>query len=59
MYYLIEVVFGSCAGVYSPEIGYESQWARVGKITPKAFWGGLLPVFGIGIGLPLLLHCLL
>jgi hypothetical protein len=55
-YFFIEVVLGSCVGVYNSEIGYESSFQNAKKLSPKEFFFRLIPIFAIAICLPFLFH---
>lgn len=53
--YFIEVVLGSCANVYNPEVGYEGNCANLTKLSNKQFFLHLLPFILLFVVLPFLL----
>ena len=59
IYYIIEVVLGSCADVYNCEIGYASCCEETRKLSSKLFFCELIPIFIIAIGFPFLLQYIL
>ena len=59
IYYIIEVLLGSCPDVCNCEIGYSSCCEETRKLSSKQFFCELLPIFLISIGFPLLLQFML
>jgi len=53
--FFLEVVLGSCTGVYNAEIGSSADFENVSKISPKEFVFGLLPLGALSAAIPLIL----
>jgi len=53
VFYIIEVLLGSCTGVYEPEIGYVSSCKEITKLSHREFFTEFLPLLLIFIGIPL------
>ena len=59
IYYIIEVLLGSCVDVYNGEIGYVSRCEETRKLSSEQFFSELIPIFIIAIGFPFLLQYIL
>ena len=53
--YLLDVVFGSCKGVYNAEIGYESNGEKIIKLTNREYFTKMVPFMIIATGGPFIL----
>jgi len=51
IFYIIEVLLGSCTGVYNPQIGYASSCEGIKKLAHKEFLTELLPLLLIFMGI--------
>ncbi len=51
--YIIEVLLGSCLGVYNPELGQESSYEENNKLSQREFFTELLPFFIAAVGISL------
>ena len=56
--YIVEVRVGSCSSVYNCELGETVAECVQTKVSQQEFFGKILPLLLVALGLPLLFTCL-